>query len=152
MSKNIKVILRQDIDSLGAMGTIVNVKSGYARNYLIPQSLAHLATPGRLKAFEIEKKQYEKIQAIEKNDAEKIAAQLSELQISIPMKVGEEGKLYGSVTSQMIASELNLRGFNIDKRHIIIDEAVKSLGVFDIKIKLHNDVLANLKIWVISED
>ncbi len=152
MAKSVKVILRQDVRNLGIMGAIVNVKPGYARNYLIPRDLAYLATPNAIKTFELEKKQYEKIQAIEKSDAQKIAEQLVDLQLSIPMKVGEEGKLYGSVTNQMIAQELQLRGFNIDKKHIIIDEPIKSLGVFDVKVKLHSDVITNLKIWVIAEE
>jgi len=152
MAKTVKVILRQDVRNLGVMGAIVNVKPGYARNYLIPRDMAYLATPQAIKTFEFEKKQIEKMQAIEKADAQTIASQLVDLQISIPMKVGEEGKLYGSVTSQMIAQELALRGFNIDKRHIIIDEPIKSLGVFDVKVKLHSEVSTNLKIWVIAEE
>ena len=152
MDKSMKLILRQDVPNLGDMGSIVSVKPGYARNFLIPRELAYYATPSALKAFEYEKKQYEKLQAIEKKDAEAIAGQLAELQISIPMKVGEEGKLYGSVTTQMIASELTLRGFEIDKRHILIEEPIRSLGVFDVKVKLHTDVTTNLKIWVINEE
>ncbi len=147
-----KIILRQDVDNLGQMGTIVNVKPGYARNYLIPRELAYHATANALKIFEQEKKQYEKLRAFEKADAEKISAQIADLQISIPMKVGEEGRLYGSVTTQMIAQELELRGYDIDKRQIIIDDSIKSLGVFDVKLKLHTDITANLKIWVISEE
>ena len=147
-----KVILRQDVDNLGQMGSIVNVKPGYARNYLIPRELAYHATPNALRIFEQEKKQFEKIRAFEKADAEKIAAQITDLQISIPMKVGEEGRLYGSVTSQMIAQELELRGYEIDKRQIIIEDAIKTLGVFDVKVKLHSEITANLKIWVISEE
>jgi large subunit ribosomal protein L9 len=152
MAKSMKVILRQDVDNLGGMGTIVSVKTGYARNFLIPRELAYLATVNAIKAFEVEKKQFEKMRAVEKADAEAIALQLSDLQISISMKVGEEGRLYGSVTNQMIASELSIRGYDFDKRQILIDEAIKSLGVFDVKIKLHTDVIANLKIWVIGEE
>ncbi|MFH1050721.1 MAG: 50S ribosomal protein L9 [bacterium] len=147
-----KVILRQDVDNLGQMGTIVNVKPGYARNYLIPRELAYHATTNALRVFEQEKKQYEKLRAFEKADAEKIALQIADLQISIPMKVGEEGRLYGSVTSQMIAQEMELRGYDIDKRQIMIDDTIKSLGVFDVKLRLHSEITANLKIWVISEE
>lgn len=147
-----KVILRQDVDNLGQMGNIVNVKPGYARNYLIPRELAYHATPNALRIFELEKKQFEKLRAFEKADAEKIAVQIADLQISIPMKVGEEGRLYGSVTNQMIAQELELRGYEIDKRQIMIDDTIKTLGVFDVKVKLHSEITANLKIWVISEE
>ncbi|MFC2132039.1 50S ribosomal protein L9 [Bacteroidota bacterium] len=152
MANTMKVILRQDVENLGDMGAIVNVKTGFARNYLIPRDLAYYATPGALKTFEVEKKQFEKMRALEKVDAEKISTQLADLQISIPMKVGEEGKLYGSVTTQMITQELELRGYEIDKRQVIIENPIKSLGVFDVKLRLHTEVIANLKIWVISED
>ena len=147
-----KVILRQSIETLGQMGETVTVKDGYARNYLIPRSFAYYANPKALKNLEIEKKQFANRQAKEKVVAETLASKLSELQISIPMKVGEEGKLYGSVTSQMLGQELEIRGFNVDKRNILIEEPIKSLGVFDVKIKLHPEVIANLIVWVISEE
>jgi large subunit ribosomal protein L9 len=128
-----KVILRQDVDNLGEMGSIVNVKNGYARNYLIPRGMAYYASPSALKAFEAEKKQILKRRAEEKSVADEVAAKIAELQISIPMKVGEEGKLFGSVTSQMIADALGSRGYDyIDKRNIVIEEAIKSLGVLSL--------------------
>jgi large subunit ribosomal protein L9 len=147
-----KVILRQNVDNLGDMGEIVAVKDGYARNYLIPRQLAYFATPKATKALEFEKKQYAKKIAKEKAGAEIISSQLAELQISVAMKVGEEGRLYGSVTNQMIASELGLRGFEVDKRNIVIEEPIKSLGVFDVTVKLHPEVTTSIKIWVISEE
>ena len=147
-----KVILRHDVEKLGNMGEIVNVKDGYARNYLIPRELAYLATDKSMRAIEIERKRYDKKMAQEKVSAEALADQLSELQISIAMKVGEEGRLYGSVTPQMVAQELELRGYEIDRRNIIIEEPIKSLGVFDVKVKLHPEVTTTLKIWVISEE
>jgi large subunit ribosomal protein L9 len=147
-----KVILRTDVDKLGMMGEVVTVKSGYARNFLIPREMAYIASPGAVKALEVEKKQYVKRQLKEREVAEAVAGQLSDMQISISMKVGEEGKLYGSVTSQMIADELEMRGYKVDKKHIVIDEPIKSLGVFSIKIKLHPDVTSALKVWVISEE
>ncbi|OGU39908.1 MAG: 50S ribosomal protein L9 [Ignavibacteria bacterium GWB2_35_12] len=147
-----KVILRKDVDNLGNMGEVVTVKSGYARNFLIPRDFAYMASPGAVKALEVEKKQFAKRRLKEKGDAEILSTALSELQVSIAMKVGEEGKLYGSVTNQMVADELNLRGYAIDKKHIIIDEPIRSLGVFSVKVKLFTDVVANLKVWVISEE
>jgi large subunit ribosomal protein L9 len=147
-----KVILRKDIDNLGVIGEVVTVRSGYARNFLVPREMAYIASPGAIKAIEVEKKQYAKRRQKEKGDAEVLALALSELQVSIAMKVGEEGKLYGSVTNQMIADELNLRGYAIDKKHIIIDEPIRSLGVFSVRVKLFTDVTANLKVWVISEE
>lgn len=147
-----KIILRQDVPTLGLMGEIVNVKDGYARNYLIPREMAYYASEGAIKRLKIEKIQFSKKLADEKVDAEAIAAKIAELQISIPMKVGEEGKLYGSVTPQVIAQELSIRGFDIDRRNIIIEDPIKTLGVFDVKVKLHPEVTTDLKIWVISEE
>lgn len=147
-----KVILRKDVAKLGNIGDIVNVKNGYARNYLIPRNLAYYATEAAMKKLEIEKKHYATVMAQEKSDAEALSQKLAEIQLSIPMKVGEEGKLYGSVTQQMIADELKVHNIDIDKRNIIIDEPIKSLGVYDINVKLHHEVNSTIKVWVISEE
>jgi large subunit ribosomal protein L9 len=147
-----KIILRQDVPNLGDMGEVVNVKDGYARNYLIPREIAYFASEGAIKRIEVEKKLYTKKLADEKVAAEATAEKIADLQISIPMKVGEEGKLYGSVTQQLIAQELSLRGFEIDRRSVIIEEPIRTLGVFDVKVKLHPEVITDLKIWVISEE
>jgi large subunit ribosomal protein L9 len=87
-----------------------------------------------------------------KSHAELVAAQLAELQVTVPMQVGEEGRLFGTVTSPMIAQELELRGFNIDRRNIIIEEPIKTLGIFDVKVKLHTEIMATLKVWVIGQE
>ena len=147
-----KVILRQDVPNLGDMGEIVDVKGGYARNYLIPKEMAFVATEKSMKAIEQERKRQEKRSEKEKSYAEEIVDKLQELQVTIPMKVGEEGRLYGSVTPQMIADELSARGFDIDRRNIVIEDAIKSLGVFDVKLKLHQEVSTTIKIWVIEEE
>lgn len=147
-----KVILRQDLENLGTIGDIVEVKNGYGRNYLIPRQYAYYATDEAIKRIKFERKQYDKRQEEQKAVAEQFAAKLAELQISIPMKVGDEGKLFGAVTGQAIAEQLVLMGHNIDRRHIVIDEPIKSLGVFTVKVKLHKDIIAPLKVWVISED
>lgn len=147
-----KVILRKDLLNLGEMGEIVNVRDGYARNYLIPRDYAYYASESAVKRLEIEKQHRAKKLAKEKVYAESLANSLAEVQVSVAMKVGEEGKLYGSVTPTMIAQELTIKGFNIDKRNIIVDNSIKTLGVFDAKIKLHPEVTANIKVWVISEE
>ncbi len=147
-----KVILRKDLVNLGNMGEIVNVRDGYGRNYLIPRDYAYYASESAIKKLDIEKGQRNKKLAQEKVSAETIAASLSEVQVSIVMKVGEEGKLYGSVTTAMIATELNAKGFDIDKRNIVIEDSIKTLGVFDAKVKLHPEVSSNIKVWVISEE
>ncbi len=145
-----QIILRQNIEKLGQIGDVVNVKDGYARNFLIPRSYAYVATPGAIKALEFEKKKIAKKQEQEKAEAEVLATKFNNIQVTIPVKVGEEGKLYGSVTQQMIAEELNKQGFNIDKRNIYLDDSIKTQGLFDAKVKLYTDVFANIKVWVIE--
>lgn len=147
-----KVILRQNVENLGEIGDLVAVKPGYARNFLIPHQLAYVATDGAMRALETEKKQYASKMEKARHNAEVQATQLADLQISIPMQVGEEGRLFGSVTAQMIAQELELRGFNIDRRSIHIDDPIKTLGIFEVKVKLHPEILASLKVWVISQE
>ncbi len=147
-----KIILREDVEKLGKIGDILTVKDGYARNYLIPRDLAYVASEAAIKRLEFEKRQHGKRLEKARDVAEALAAQIADVQISIQMKVGEEGKLYGSVTQQMIAAELVNRGFDIDKRHIILDDAIKTLGIFDVKVKLHPEVVPTLKVWVISEE
>lgn len=147
-----KIILRQDVENLGNIGEIVVVKPGYARNYLIPNQLAYVATDGAIRALETEKKQYEVRKAKARQQAEVVAAQLAELQITVSMQVGEEGRIFGSVTAPMIAQELELRGFTIDKRNILIEEPIKTLGIFEVKVKLHSDLTAPLKVWVIGQE
>jgi len=147
-----KIILRQDVENLGNIGEIVVVKPGYARNYLIPNQLAYVATDGAIRALETEKKQYEVRKAKARQQAEVIAAQLAELQITVSMQVGEEGRIFGSVTAPMVAQELELRGFSIDKRNIMIEEPIKTLGIFEVKVKLHSDLVAPFKVWVIGQE
>ncbi len=146
-----KIILRSNIDKLGKIGDIVSVKDGYARNYLLPRSLAYYAKEGMMKRIEIEKKQYlrqvEKIKTV----AEELAVKLADVQLTVAMKVSEEGKLYGSVTNQMLAIELADKGFDVEKKYIFIEEPIRTLGVFDVKVKLHSEVNATVKVWVIDE-
>ncbi len=148
-----KIILRKDLETLGRTGEVIHVKDGYARNYLIPRGYAYVATEGAVKALEIEKKRLQKRLEVDRIRAEELANELSQVQLSIPMKVGEEGRLYGSVTQIMIAEKLKEDyNYEIDKRQIILDEPIKSLGIFDIKIKLFQDIFATIKVWVISEE
>lgn len=147
-----KVILRKNIENLGNVGDVVNVKDGYARNYLFPRELAYLATDTAIKRIEIEKRKTLSKLAKEKEMAEKLAAQLAEIQLSIPMKVTEEGNLYASVNNQIIAEKLNEMNFQIDKKQVLLDEAIKTLGVFDVKIKVHPEITTSIKVWVINEE
>jgi large subunit ribosomal protein L9 len=146
-----KVILRQNYNKLGNIGDVVVVKDGFARNYLIPRSIAFRATEGNLKALEQEKKQLARKEEKVVQDSEKLAAQLGSVSLTITMKVGEDDKLFGAVTSQMIADSLNEKGFTIDKRIIELEEPIKTLGIFEVPVKLHSKVAAKVKVWVVRE-
>ncbi len=147
-----KVILRKNVPNLGTIGDVVNVKDGYARNYLFPRELAYLATENALKRIEIEKRKLLSKMAKEKEIAEKLAAELNGIQLSIPMKVTEEGNLYASVTSQLIAEKLAEMNYTIEKKNILLDEPIKTLGVFDVRVKVHSDIITSIKVWVINEE
>ncbi len=146
-----KVILRKDYETLGKIGEVVTVKDGYARNYLIPRSIAYRATTSSLRALEEEKKQHDRQEQKQFKDAEKLGVELEKLSVTIPMKVGEDDKLFGSVTSQMIADALKEKGFTVDKRTIELEEPIKTLGIFEVPVKLHSKVSAKAKVWVVRE-
>lgn len=147
-----KVILRKHVQNLGTIGDVVNVKDGYARNYLFPRELAYLATENALRSIEIEKRKMLSKLAKDREIAEKLASELSGIQLSIPMKVTEEGNLYASVTNQLIAEKLTELNYNIDKKNILLEEPIKTLGVFDVRIKVHNEITTSIKVWVINEE
>ena len=147
-----KVILRQDIENLGTIGQVMTVKDGYGRNFLIPRQMAYFASESAIKKLEVEKKQYLKKYQLAKAASEALANKFAEIQVTIPMKVGEEGRLFGSVTPAAIAKELVILGYDIDRRNVIIEEPIKTLGVFSVKVKLHAEVIAPLKVWVIAEE
>ncbi|MCL5030994.1 MAG: 50S ribosomal protein L9 [Bacteroidetes bacterium] len=146
-----KVILRQNYESLGQVGDIVEVKDGFARNFLIPRKIAYTALKGNVIALEEEKKNFEKKLQQEVQAAEKLAVELEKVSVTIPVQVGEEDKIFGSVTTQMIADSLKEKGYDVDKRKIEIEEPIKSLGIYGISIKLHTNVVANIKVWVVRE-
>ncbi|HEY5615632.1 MAG TPA: 50S ribosomal protein L9 [Bacteroidota bacterium] len=146
-----KVILRQDHIKLGKLGDVVDVKDGYARNFLIPRNIAFLATANAVKMLDEEKKQSARRMDKEKTGSEKLAAELEKLSLTIQMKVGEDEKLFGSVTSQMIADGLQEKGITLDKRIIELDEPLKALGIYDVNIKLPGSVTGKVKVWVVQE-
>jgi large subunit ribosomal protein L9 len=147
----VKVILRQNFEQLGQLGDVIEVKEGYARNYLIPKKIAYPATAGYLKTLEEEKKQVARREQKELRSAEKLATDLDKVSLTIPMKVGEEDKLFGAVTSQMIAEYLAEKGFDVDKRKIEVGDHIKALGVYSVEVKLHSNVTAKVKVWVVKE-
>jgi large subunit ribosomal protein L9 len=146
-----KVILRQNYSQLGNIGDVVEVKNGFARNFLIPRSIAFRATEGNLNALEQEKKQLARKEEKVIQDSEKLAAQLGSVSLTITMKVGEDDKLFGAVTSQMISESLTEKGYSIDKRIIELEEPIKTLGIFEVPVKLHSKVSAKVKVWVVRE-
>jgi large subunit ribosomal protein L9 len=146
-----KVILRQNTEGLGQIGEVVDVKDGYARNFLIPRKLAYVALKGNIKALEEEKKTLSKKREQELAAAETLAAELEKVSVTIPVQVGEEDRIFGSVTTQMISDALKEKGNEIDKRKIEIDEPIKALGIYSVSIKLHPSVNAKIKVWVVRE-
>jgi len=146
-----KIILREDVEALGPKGTVVNVADGYGRNYLIPKGAAYLATPGNINRYEEEKKFFDARSIKEREEAQTLASRLTNVSCTIAKKVGENEVLYGSVTNADIAAVLKEEGFNVDKRKIVIDEPLKKLGVYNIPIKLHPEVTAEMKVWVVKE-
>jgi large subunit ribosomal protein L9 len=146
-----KIILRQDHEKLGKIGDLIEVKDGYARNYLIPRKIGYLATPGNLRTLEEEKKQLVDRKTKDLHHAEKVATEMEKLSITLKVKVGEDEKLFGSVTSQMIADALLEKGMTIDKRVIELEEPIKALGIYTVNVKLHQNVAGKVKVWVVRE-
>ncbi len=147
-----RVILRQNVDDLGLEGDILDVSKGYARNYLIPKGIVLEATPQNIKLTEMQRKKIEVRRLKVKEDAEKVRDRLAELTVQIPQKVGEEEKLYGSVTNMDIAAKLEEKSVMIDKKKILLDKPIKTLGDFEVGIKLHPDVVATVKVVVVPEE
>jgi large subunit ribosomal protein L9 len=136
---------------LGVRGQIVKVADGYARNYLLPRKLALLATEGNKKRVERERKIAEAREAEEREASQAIATRLSALELAFTRKVGETEQLYGSVTNQDLADALKAKGFDVDRRKILLPDAIKALGEFTVPVKLHRDVTAQLKVTVSKE-
>ena len=144
-----KVILKSDVDQLGRMGDLVEVKAGFARNYLLPKEMAALATTKNVKLLEHEKRIIAAKIKKEKFSAEEIAKKIEALSITIPAKVGEEGKLFGSVSSKDIADAMLAAGVEVDKRKILLDKPIKEVGAFQVQIKVYRDVTASVKVDVV---
>jgi len=146
-----KVILGEDVKNLGHMGEVVNVSDGYARNFLFPKKFAVEANTKNLKEFEHNKKVIIERAAKLKESFKSVADKLSSLSLTIKAKTGEDDKLFGSVTNMNIAEALASEGFDIDKKKIIIDEPIKRLGEYSVAIKLHHDLLTEVKVHVVQE-
>ncbi|HUC43203.1 MAG TPA: 50S ribosomal protein L9 [Candidatus Sulfotelmatobacter sp.] len=146
-----KIVLRQDVDNLGDRGAVVNVAVGYARNYLFPKGLALEATPGNLRSIELQKKVWAVREARETDDAKKLAAHISSLKVTVVKKAGEHDTLYGSVTAQEIADRLKAQGVEVDRRKIQLKEPIKTLGTFEVAVRVHRQVAATVAVEVVAE-
>lgn len=147
-----KVILREDVDHVGKMGDLVSVKDGYARNYLIPRDMAAPATERSVRALEHQKRLIEAKRKKERMAAEQLAKSLAGISLTFPMQAGEDDKLFGSVTSKDIADALAEKGFSADKKKILLDKPIKSLGAFKVPIKLSSDVTGEVAVSVVKQE
>lgn len=146
-----KVILQQDIDGLGKKGVVVKVKDGYARNYLLPRGVALKVTDGNLQIIEQKIKFEERRFQDEKKKAEELAKRLSSLSCTISVDTHDNEAIYGSITPINIVAALEIEGISLEKKQILLDEPIKALGIYDIDVKLHTEVNAKLKLWVVKK-
>ena len=146
-----EVILREHVDNLGRRGEVVKVADGYARNFLLPRKLALKVTEGNKKQIERERGKFEAKEAEEQNVAQAVADRMANVDVVIARRVGETEALYGSVTSSDIAAALAAKGFELDRRKIVLREPLKKAGEYDIPVKLHRDVTIQLKVRVVPE-
>lgn len=147
-----KIILKEDLDKLGRAGEVVEVKEGYARNFLVPRNLAVPATKGNLAGIEKILKEKDSRENKKKKEALGWKEKIEEISCTAEVLVGADDKVFGSVTPLEISRMLADKGFHIDKRNISLEEPIKALGVYSVPIKLHQDVTANLKLWVVRKE
>ena len=148
----VRIILRKDIENLGDVGDIVDVKPGYARNYLLPQGFAYEATPANLKRYEEERTHLVNRSLRDRERAEKAAERLTDVSVTLKVKAGDEGRLFGSVTSSDISGALAEQGIEIDRHIIRLSEPIKQLGMYKVPVRLHADVQPEVSVWVVAED
>jgi large subunit ribosomal protein L9 len=146
-----KLILLENVKNLGSTGDEVEAKDGYARNYLIPRKLAMKATPGALRVLEQKRQAKAREEEKIKGECETIAEKIKNTSCTISMETGEEEKLFGAVTSEMIAESLLAEGVNVDKKDILLEEPLKKLGVYNVDIRLHPEVKTQVRVWVVKK-
>ena len=146
-----KLILRADVENLGSLGDVASVKAGYGRNYLLPQGLAMVASEANLKVFELERKKLQARMDALRAEAQGLQARLEALDVVIPMHVGDNDKLYGSVTSSIIGDALAALGVEVDRRRILMDAPIRSLGEHPVRVRLHANVVAVVPVKVVSD-
>ncbi|RJP18212.1 MAG: 50S ribosomal protein L9 [Candidatus Omnitrophota bacterium] len=146
------IILRESVANLGEAGDLVDVKGGYARNYLIPQGLAYSAASANAAQINHKKRLLEDQRKRRIKTEQDLAKRLSEISINIPVRVGEEDRVFGSVTSQNIADSLAKKGYDVDRRKIVLDEPIRALGVYTVPVRFSGDISGNVKVWVVKEE
>jgi len=146
-----RLILRDDVDHLGRRGEVVKVKPGYGRNYLLPRKLAYEYSDSNLQRIEKERKLLEVQKVKERSEAQELAQRIGAISCTIVRKVGESDTLYGSVTNADISEALLKEGFSIDKRKILLEEPIKTLGIYSVQLRIHPEVPAEVKVWVVKE-
>jgi large subunit ribosomal protein L9 len=146
-----KVLMKQDVPKIGKKGQLLEVKEGYARNFLIPKGLAVEASGGALKQVEEDQKAQERRKAKEVEEAQALGEKIKGLTLTLRHKAGEEGRLFGSITSAEVAEALKAKGFDIDKKKIILDEPIRLVGEYTVKIKMHHDVTIDLNVDVLKQ-
>jgi large subunit ribosomal protein L9 len=147
-----QIILQEDVEKLGSRGELVTVAEGYARNFLLPRKLALEATAGNMKRLEKMRSAFAKKEAVEKGDAQKLAELLAGVSLEVSRKSGENDQLFGSVTSADISEALAAKGFTIDKKKITLAEPIKTIGEYDVPLKLHREVSTTVKLAVKKEE
>mgnify|MGYP001600826944 CR=1 FL=1 len=143
-----EIILCQDVQSIGKIGDVIKVKSGFARNYLIPKRLAYLATPANLKKIENQKAQRVEQDRRIKEEAQQLAEKLSKVSCTVAVEVNDLEKMYGSVSESDIAHALEQEGYTVDKKNIILEKPVSELGIYDVNVRLHSEITAKIRLWV----
>ena len=146
-----QIILQEDVEKLGTRGQVVEVKAGYARNFLLPRKLALEASAGNMKRLEKMRATFAKKEATEKGDAQKLAELLAGVSLELTRKAGDNDQLFGSVTTQDIEKAFRAEGFEIDKKDILLNEPIKALGVYTVPIRIFEEVIASTKVWVVRE-
>jgi large subunit ribosomal protein L9 len=145
-----EVILRQAVENLGHPGDVVDVSAGFGRNYLLPRGLAYAATTGNKKRIEQERQRLDAAESSRRASAQEVADKLAQVSLTFSARVGDEGKLFGSVTAADIAHQLEAQGFTIEKRQVDLHEPIRALGVYRVAVRLHADVKPEVKVWVIK--
>ena len=142
------IILCKDVNTVGKVGDVVKVKEGFARNYLLPKKLAYIATPENLRRIEQQKAKQVALAAQNQKEARELAEKLNKVSCTVTVEVNDLDKLYGSVTEPEIAKALEVEGFSIDKKSIVLEKPIDELGIFDVEIKIYPGVMAKIRLWV----